>query len=196
MSTSVQHYTRARQAGISLIELVIFIVIVSVAVAGVLTVFNTVVRHSADPMIRKQAIAIAESLLTEIESQPFTYCDPQDANLLTATSAASCVNDQNKGGAALTSATPASETRYSASDPFDNVADYGGFSKANIDDLTGNNAVAGYTASVAITRAGGVAPFAALPVDAVLKIDVTVTGHGESVTLTGYRFRYAPRAAG
>ena len=189
-------FTRPRQAGISLIELVIFIVIVSVAVAGVLSVFNTAVRSSADPMIRKQAIAIAESLLTEIESQAFTWCDPQDANVLTAASAADCTNDQNKGGAALTSATPGTETRYSATNPFDNVADYGDFSKANIDDVTGGNVMTGYTASVAISRAGGIAPFGALPADAALKIEVTVTGQGESVTLTGYRLRYAPRAAG
>lgn len=189
-------FTRPRQAGISLIELVIFIVIVSVAVAGVLSVFNIAVKSSADPMIRKQAIAIAESLLTEIESQAFTYCDPQDANVLTAADATVCANDQNKGGAALTSPTPGTETRYLAADPFDNVADYGGFSKANIDDVTGGNVITGYTASVAISRAGGVAPFAALPLDAVLKIDVTVTGLGESVTLTGFRLRYAPRAAG
>lgn len=192
-------FTRLRQAGISLIELVIFIVIVSVAVAGVLSVFSTAVKGSADPMIRKQAIAIAESLLTEVESQAFTWCDPQDANVLTATSAAGCAvaaNDQNKGGAALTSPTPGTETRYSAATPFDNVADYGGFSKANIDDVTGGNVITGYTASIAITRAGGIAPFAALPADAVLRIDVTVSGNGESVTLTGYRMRYAPRAAG
>ena len=54
----------------------------------------------------------------------------------------------------------------------------------------------GYTVSVTVSRAGGVAPFAALPAGAVLKIDVTVSGNGESVTLTGYRFRYAPNAAG
>ncbi len=192
-------FTRPRQAGISLIELVIFIVIVSVAVAGVLSVFNVAVKNSADPMIRKQAISIAESLLTEIESQAFTWCDPQDANVQTASNAAGCAvaaNDQDKGGGALTSPTPGAESRYLAANPFDNVADYGGFSKANIDDVTGGNAMVGYTASVTVSRAGGVAPFAALPAGAVLKIDVTVSGNGESVTLTGYRFRYAPNAAG
>ena len=48
----------------------------------------------------------------------------------------------------------------------------------------------------AITRAGGVAPFAAFPADAVLRIAVTVVGGGETVTLVGYRTRYAPNAAG
>ena len=62
------------------------------------------VRHSADPIVRKQALAIAESLLLEIEQQAFTWCDPQDANVVTATSAAGCAvaaNNQNNVGGCL-----------------------------------------------------------------------------------------------
>ncbi|MES2878125.1 MAG: type II secretion system protein [Pseudomonadota bacterium] len=58
--------TSSRQRGFTLIELIIFIVIVSVGLAGILSVMNTVVASSADPIVRKQAIAIAESLLEEI----------------------------------------------------------------------------------------------------------------------------------
>jgi len=58
---------RGAQAGISLIELVMFIVIVSVGVVGILSVMNVTTKSSADPMIRKQALAIAESVLEEIE---------------------------------------------------------------------------------------------------------------------------------
>jgi len=182
------------QAGLTLIELVMFIVIVSVALTGVVMVLNTAVRGSSDPMVRKQALAIAESLLAEIEQQPFTYCDLQDANISTATNAAGCAlaaNDENSGGGTLMKV-PITEDRYSATDPFDNVADYAGFSQNNIPDITNSNAMAGYTARVAMTRVGttftGIADN-----DAVLQIDVTVSkGGGESITLTGYRFRYAP----
>lgn len=58
--------TRHRHRGFTLIELIIFIVVISAGLAGILSVMNTVVRSSADPMVRKQAIAIAESLLEEI----------------------------------------------------------------------------------------------------------------------------------
>jgi MSHA pilin protein MshD len=58
--------TRMRQAGFTLIELIIFIVVVSAGLAGILSVMNTVVKSSADPMVRKQTIAIAESMLEEI----------------------------------------------------------------------------------------------------------------------------------
>jgi len=58
--------TNPRQRGFTLIELIIFIVVVSAGLAGILSVMNTVVKSSADPMVRKQTIAIAESLLEEI----------------------------------------------------------------------------------------------------------------------------------
>jgi MSHA pilin protein MshD len=58
--------TRLRHHGFTLIELIIFIVVISAGLAGILSVMNTVVRSSADPMVRKQTIAIAESLLEEI----------------------------------------------------------------------------------------------------------------------------------
>lgn len=190
-----------RMAGLTMVELIMFIVVVSVGIAGILMVFNVAVKNSADPMQRKQAIAIAEALLSEIEQHPFTYCDPQDANVLTATAGAQCANDEDKGGAnPLSAPTPTGETRYSLTTPFNNVADYGGFAKANIDDITGNNAMAGYNASVAITRAGNSFPQApsAVPIGAALKIEVTVTYNNgrDSITLTGYRLRYAPNAAG
>ncbi len=77
-----------RQRGLTLVELIVFIVIVSVGLAGILVTYDTVVRHSADPLVRKQALAIAESLLLEIEQQPFTWCDPDDESATTATNAA------------------------------------------------------------------------------------------------------------
>jgi len=55
-----------RQRGFTLIELIIFIVVVSAGMAGILSVMNVTVKSSADPMVRKQAIASAESLLEEI----------------------------------------------------------------------------------------------------------------------------------
>ena len=77
-----------RQRGISLVELIMFIVIISVALTGILLVMNQTTAHSADPMIRKQALAIAESILEEVELMPFTYCDPDDPNAASAVTAA------------------------------------------------------------------------------------------------------------
>lgn len=190
-----------KQSGVTLLELIVFIVVVSLALAGSLEVLNVSSKASLNPMLNKQALAIAESLLTEIEQQPFTYCDPDDANASTATSALSCANSQDKGGAALTLPTPTSETRYSATNPFDNVADYGGFTMpdsncagiCNPGDTSPIPNLSGYAASVNITRVGGVAPFAGFASDAVLKVVVKVTGPANTtVQLTSYKVRYAP----
>ncbi len=209
MKNNAAHRQSMRQHGLTLIELIMFIVILSVGVVGLLGVMNSTIKHSADPMIRKQALAIAESLLEEIELQPFTFCDPNDPAAITATSKASCAKAQEIGPtpawsyveqpSGLTRSFNA-ETRYSAADPFDNVGDYGsgtsgttGFTMNGIRDLT-NTAIGrleNYNATVTLTEQaiGGVAAAD------VLRIDVTVTPPGgENITLTGYRFRYAPRA--
>ena len=72
--------SRQRMAGISMVELILFIIVVSIGVVGILPAYNIAVKGSSDPVLRKQSIAIAESLLAEIEQQNFTYCDPQESD--------------------------------------------------------------------------------------------------------------------
>jgi MSHA pilin protein MshD len=67
-----------RQRGVSMIELIIFIIVVGLALTGVLSVMNLTNRQSADPMLRKQALAVAESLLEEITLKDFA--DPDGTN--------------------------------------------------------------------------------------------------------------------
>src|SRR6478735_7116648 len=69
------------QAGMSLIEVVVFIVVLGLALAGVMILYSQATRASADPLVRKQALAIASSLLEEIELRAFTLCDPDDPNV-------------------------------------------------------------------------------------------------------------------
>lgn len=59
-------------AGFTLIEMIIAIVIIGVGLAGLLSVFNTTVSASADPMIRKQMLSIAEEMMEEIQLKPMT----------------------------------------------------------------------------------------------------------------------------
>jgi MSHA pilin protein MshD len=60
------------QRGVTLIELLVSIVIVGVAASAVLGVLSMTTARSADPMIRHQAAAIAESYLEEILLKPLT----------------------------------------------------------------------------------------------------------------------------
>ncbi len=56
----------ARQGGFTLIELILFIAVVSGGLAGIISVVSLSVQHSADPLVRKQAAALADSILEEI----------------------------------------------------------------------------------------------------------------------------------
>ena len=67
-----------RQSGGTLIELVIAIVIISISVSAILMALSTSLAHSADPMIRHQAVSIAEAYLEEIALKPFADPDGVD----------------------------------------------------------------------------------------------------------------------
>lgn len=58
-----------RMRGLTLVELIVFIIIVSVGLSGILLVMNQTVKSSADPLQRKQAISMAESILEEVLSK-------------------------------------------------------------------------------------------------------------------------------
>ncbi len=181
---------RQRHAqGLTLIELLMFIMVVGLALSAVLMVFVQATRSSADPQMQRQALAIAESLLQEVQLQPFTFCDPLDANIATASSSAGCATTPEALGP------EAGETRYTHPQ-FNNVNDYHGFSMSGIVDIT-NTAVSGlsgYSASVQIVPAD-LGSIGAGSGDA-LRITVQVTGpHNTAVTLQGYRSRHAPNAA-
>jgi len=195
---------KANFAGISLIELLLFIVIVGVGVSGVLAAFRLSVQKSADPLARKQVVAIAESLLEEVELMPFTYCDPDDANALTATSAT--VVGINGCATTVEGLGPeAGESRYATGGlQFDNVSDYHGYNSAaetpsGIKDVSGTAipALTSYNASVTIasTALGSIPAGGSFATSDALLISVTVTGPGNTAaTLHGYRTRYAPRS--
>ncbi|WP_454775381.1 type IV pilus modification PilV family protein [Janthinobacterium tructae] len=195
---------RTAQRGVTLIELVIFIVVVSIAVVGLLQIFARTTASSADPQLRKQALAIAEAMLDEIEGARFTFCDPladpaadmatNAAPFNSATNPTGCITPQN-----VSATVPASGR------PYYNVSDY--VRSFNVPvvyaaDAAGNSFPAGYAVSVAINPDAGLGPAnAMLPSDAtpinmnVLRITVTVTyATNQQLVLAGYRTRYAGNA--
>lgn len=190
--------SRSRHAGMSLLEVVIFIVVLGIAIAGTVALYNQLTRTSVDPMVRKQALAIAASLIEEIELKPFTFCDPDDPAVYTVSSSAGCTTGQ---GIVAT----AGETRYSTTTRYDNVGDYGGFcmgtgspacSDAVIRTADGTNlaSLTGYRADVSLANNAGPLTGIADSTD-VIQITVTVTHTtGVTVSLQGYRLRYAPNS--
>lgn len=184
---------RRIQAGLSLIELIIFIMVVSIALMAVVGVMSFTTKHGADPLRRKQALMIAEGLLEEVQLARFTFCQPSAANADVATSSADCAG----GAAEVWGATDGAR-------PFTNINDY--VPAANqateafkadgvlVDANGGAIPAAGYTARLTITpqSLGGI-PAGGTEADTnVLRIRVEVAYPGETIVLDGYRTRYAP----
>ncbi|WP_260292905.1 prepilin-type N-terminal cleavage/methylation domain-containing protein [Sedimenticola hydrogenitrophicus] len=169
----VQAYSRRRawpdsgtwvhcQRGVTLIELVVSIVILSVAAAGIMMVMTRTVLSSADPMLREQATAIAQSYMEEILTQPLTDPDGGEVN-------------GPEGG----------ETRAT----YDDVWDYHGIanSAGALDQNGGSVAgLEGYNIAVAVSTAN-LGPGAGSP---AVRIAITVTHDGQAginVPVVAYR---------
>ncbi len=152
-----------RSGGFTLVEVIVAIVVLGAGLAGLLTAFNTAGRASADPMVHKQMLSLAEGMLEEILLMPYE-------------SGPGVIN-------------PAGCSRVEA----DDIGDYDGYGPGNgcgqARDLEGNPiaALAGYAIGVSVRKdatLGGLA-------SDVAKITVTVSRGGESLSLVGYRTNYA-----
>ena len=148
----------------TLIELIVAMVIIGIGLIGVLATYTTTVRHSADPIVRKQMAAIANEMMEEIELKPFAVAAP---------------NPPFAGCARLS---------------FNDVRDYNGYSSVNICDVDGTAVpdLQDYGVSVSVSPPAA-APIALSGVAATdqLTINVTVTHEGQSYSLTGWRTCYA-----
>jgi MSHA pilin protein MshD len=67
------------QGGFTLVELVVSIVVLAIAVAGVLAALSAVSVRSANVLLSEQAAAIASAYLNEVQQKPFGTSDGQTA---------------------------------------------------------------------------------------------------------------------
>lgn len=157
-------------------ELVISIVVIGIAVAGVVLAMSQSTRRSADPMVLHQAVAVAESYLEEILLLPYDE----------------------------TAASGAAEN-YPAADPgeagradFDDVNDYHNLNDVGARSLSNPaTTIAGlgvYTVNVSVfNNDGNLGPAGKkVPVGDAERIEVQVTqpAAGVDITVSGYRTRY------
>jgi MSHA pilin protein MshD len=152
---------QSSERGISLIELIMYIVIVSVALAGIMMVLNANSTFSADPFVKKQARAAAESLLEEIELHDFL---PSGW-----TGAAIQANRSN----------------------FNDVMDYNGFATSGVYPANGAVAIPGlgdYNVSVAVAGVGFGNITSASAVQ--ITVTVNNLNASEAVEAIGYRVDY------
>ncbi|MBP1204428.1 MSHA pilin protein MshD [Duganella sp. 1411] len=203
-----------RQRGLTIIELVMFMVIMGVAAAGIIGVLNLGTKSSADPLRRKQAMLIAEAYMEEVQLARFTFCVPGDDKELDAKKQSDCGAQVKVGPRA------GSMTR-----PYANVADYATdfdtaqptFAVNGVDrdvngralgqdrnlKTMGNQPLDGITTTVALSLLGAsnqLGP-AALPIQSSVNnleaLQITVitrygNGANDFIRLDGYRTRYAP----
>ena len=169
--------SRRAARGLSLVELVVFIVVLGVASTGMLVLYNQLTRASVDPLVRKQALALASSVLEEIQLRAFTFCDPDDPAVHAANAPGDCATQEVIG-------VEAGETRAT----FDNVSDYHGLQM-------GSGTADPVTTAAGTTLDGTANYFVGVTVAPALLIAVTArhVPSGTAVTLQGYRTRYAPR---
>jgi len=152
------------QRGMTLVELVIAMAIIGVGLAGVLGALSKLAVTTADPLIKKQMIAIAEGMLEEVQLQPYT-----SATTVTI-GANSCVRDQFQG-----------------------TWDYNNYNAPRpICDTSGNpiTMLSGYRVSVAVANEAAGGPLTGVPAGRASRITVTVTHGTDNYSLQGWRVDY------
>jgi MSHA pilin protein MshD len=152
-------------AGFTLLEVLVTIVVLSLAATAIMGVYIATVRSSADPLLQQQAISIAQAYLEEIQLKAFA--DPTQVE---------------------TGGSESGETRAS----FDDVQDYDGLNDtgARDQDNTAIPALAAYSVQVSVnprSLSGG----STIPASDSLCIDVTVSHNAiGSIVLSGFRTNY------
>jgi MSHA pilin protein MshD len=150
-----------RGSGFTLPELLLFIIVLAIALLGVVLVINTSAAGSADPLLSKQAMAAAESMMEEVLLQPYAV-----------RGVAPSPKDQT--------------TRAS----FDDVRDYDGFSTTGIyaidNSATPISGLEAYNLGVAVAPAA----LGSVPAADSLRVRVTVTGPRITYVLEGYKLDY------
>lgn len=166
-----------RAAGFTLVEMVMAIVIISVGLAGVLLALNTAVKSSADPLVHKQMLAVAEEMIEEILLKPFA---PPDAGF-----------DQTNSAWPVNCGTAAA-----ARSLFDDVSDYRNYATSSVCNIDGVavDGLGAYSLAVIVDPAatlGSAAGGGLLDGGKVKRVTVTVRHGTETLTLNGWRTWYA-----
>ena len=199
----------SRQKGFSLIELVMFIVIVSVAVAAIAQIYSTNVMHSPEPLLREKALKLANFYMDEIMGKRWEENTPAGGgcietgsnyctNYCAALTFPDCDFCTRAGGACVAPAIIAvlATNEEALRSDFDDVDDY---SSGNLSATPSFPNTAGVNGESPLTDVGGftvavtIAQVAlgGIPASDVRRIVVTVTNPvGDSLVLTRYRINF------
>ena len=162
---------RSTQTGATLVELVITIVIISVAIAGVVGAFALITGRSADPLNQTRAVKLAQLYMDEILTQKYDDQTPQGG--FPKFSGACSIGPEGSEGRAT----------------FVDVDDYDGLTGAP-STATGSALIgySGFSISITVTCAG---TEVGLPADEAKRIDLDITAPGnQTFSFTAYRANF------
>lgn len=172
------------QSGVTLVEMVITIVLVSIALVGVISAFSGSMSRSADPLWRNKSLKLAQLYLDEILAKPYdeqTLVGGGYPIGFTYTTGAFGCSD-----AALGTDGEGSRADYDDVDDFDDISDT---PPQNVLGTLDASAYAGYQVSVQVSCDGTTVGASGTNANAQAKrITVTVTPpNGQSMAFTAYR---------
>lgn len=158
---SVNKHVAKAQGGFTLMEVIVFIVVVAIAMGALLAVFNDSVVNSVDPAVRIKALEKAQATLDEILARKFDE------------------NTPTGGVPACDSLTGLPCNGISPDGDFDDVGDYHGYA---------DNSDVRFPLSVSVTQAGGDLGLAAARARRIT-VNVTMPGGG-TLTLSAYKVNF------
>lgn len=160
------------QHGATLVELVMTIVVISVAIAGVVGAFSLIAGRSADPLNQTRAIALAQLYMDEILARQYANISPTGGGEVNAASA-DCGDPGPEG----------SESRRT----FDDVDDYHNLTDAppQNGDARALDGYSGFSVAIQVACAGG---DVSLDNHDAKRIDITITDpSNQSYAFSAYR---------
>ncbi len=166
--------------GFTLIEVVMFILIVGIAVAAIGLQFQQNVSHSHEPYLRQRALAVANAYMDEILRKKWNSATPTGGG---------CVNT-GSGTCPAGPAAIASGTDGQSRAAYDDIDDYHGIDEAPTDSQ--GIAMPGYAGfNVTVNVAAPAANWNSISSLDVREIEVNVTNpDGESISITSYRVNF------
>jgi len=153
--------SKAPQSGFTLLEVIVFIVVISIALGALLAVFNHSVIRTVDPAVRIKALEKGQALMDEILARKFADNTPTGGT-------PAC---DSAGGNACVAISPDGD--------FDDVGDYNGYA---------DNSDARFPVSVSVVEAGA---DLGLPASGARRITISVAmPDGKILRLTSYKVNF------
>lgn len=160
---------RIKSAGFTLIETMVFIVVVSIALGALMQVYSQGVSQSVDPIVRVRLLELAQSKLDEVVARKYDHNSPSGG-------VPAC---NSAGGATCTTVLGREGSEICAVPTGLN----------DVDDFNGctDSPYTNYSRTVTVFEVGA---DLGLPAGDAKRIEVTVTLGAESLTLSSYRANF------